>query len=484
MLGGTRICLVLAALCAGSALTMSHVAAAAAGAAAAPKGPARSRSLPNAQRQLPNGLTVIVEEDHHAPLVAMQMRFVIDGGGAPFDAGLAALAANMMIDHTQHVPAGAYLSQMERVGVTAWSGSNSEYVYRSANAPTTALGTVLWAWSDQMGFFMSAADQAQLDRQRDLLEAQRRQRVDNVPYANLYGIAAQHMFPDGHPYRSTAFAGASASFSLRDLAGFFDQHFGPESAVIVMSGDVNAEATIQEVTKYFGPIPRGNARHELTTTPELLGEIRVDVGAAVQSSLVNMTWLTPRFYSDEDANMDTLARVLAGKGMALLDWKLTDGLHLTSSIAVRQDSRRLGSIFEIRAVVAPGHTPDEVITGIDDVLDDLRRTPVAPHLFNRALLDVVLPRTFAQDVAITRASNLGSMWMVMAAGYQQPQDLERYERVTPQTALQSVVRYLPKERRVVMVVTPDPQAPPGGVEVTSRLIPATGSQAPSVPSQP
>ena len=113
--------------------------------------------------RLPNGLTIVLEENHQSPFVALQLRYA--GGSCDEPAGkegLAALTQRMMMMGTRHVPGGGYDATLDRIGATErGSSAGMESLIQSVTVPSNAVDSVLWLWSDQMGFFAPDDPKAQ-----------------------------------------------------------------------------------------------------------------------------------------------------------------------------------------------------------------------------------------------------------------------------------------------------------------------------------
>src|SRR2546421_288012 len=66
--------------------------------------------------------------------------------------------------------------------------------------PANQLPLALWLESDRMGFLLDTLTQAKLDNQRQVVENERRQSVENVPYGPSEEVMVQTLFAPGHPY--------------------------------------------------------------------------------------------------------------------------------------------------------------------------------------------------------------------------------------------------------------------------------------------
>ena len=150
---------------------------------------------------LDNGLTVIVHEDHKAPIVAVNLWYHVGSKNErPGKTGFAHLFEHLMFGGSDHAP-GRYIDAMEKIGATDLNGTtNNDRTNYFQNVPTSALDYALWMESDRMGYL--TLDQKTLDLQRGVVQNEKRQ-GENQPYAVAFQLITQNTYPAGHPYSWT-----------------------------------------------------------------------------------------------------------------------------------------------------------------------------------------------------------------------------------------------------------------------------------------
>src|SRR5277367_5917399 len=127
--------------------------------------------IPYTKFTLDNGLTLIVHEDHKAPIVAVNVWYHVGSGNeTPGKTGFAHLFEHLMFGGSEHLP-GSYIEAMEHIGATDLNGTTSEdRTNYFENVPVSALDYALFAESDRMGFFASTISQEVLDLQRGVVK--------------------------------------------------------------------------------------------------------------------------------------------------------------------------------------------------------------------------------------------------------------------------------------------------------------------------
>src|SRR6184192_4123052 len=140
-------------------------------------------TIPYQRFTLKNGLTLIVHEDHKAPIVAVNVWYHVGSKNEkPGKTGFAHLFEHLMFNGSEHFD-DDYFKAMEKVGATDLNGTTSEdRTNYFENAPKDALDFLLWMESDRMGFMVGAIDQSTLDEQRGVVQNEKRH-GENHPYA-------------------------------------------------------------------------------------------------------------------------------------------------------------------------------------------------------------------------------------------------------------------------------------------------------------
>ena len=144
---------------------------------------AQQFDIPYQKFVLPNGLTVIVHEDHKAPIVAVNVWYHVGSKNEkPGKTGFAHLFEHLMFNGSENFN-DDYFQALERIGATDLNGTtNEDRTNYFQNVPVSALDTVLWLESDRMGHLLGAIDQAKLDEQRGVVQNEKRQ-GENQPYS-------------------------------------------------------------------------------------------------------------------------------------------------------------------------------------------------------------------------------------------------------------------------------------------------------------
>ena len=122
--------------------------------------------------------------------------------------------------------------------------------------PSNYLEHALWLESDRMGWLLDALDVAKYNAQRDIVQNERRQSVDNQPYGRSNEIISAAMYPSTHPY-SWPVIGSLADLqaaSVEDVKAFFRLYYAPNNATLAIIGDFDPAQTKAWIAKYFAGV--------------------------------------------------------------------------------------------------------------------------------------------------------------------------------------------------------------------------------------
>ncbi len=327
--------------------------------------------IPYQKYVLGNGLTLIVHEDHKAPIVAVNIWYHVGSKNEkPGKTGFAHLFEHLMFNGSEDFN-DDYFKVLEKIGATDLNGTtNEDRTNYFQNVPVSALDTVLWMESDRMGHLLGAINQAKLDEQRGVVQNEKRQ-GENEPYGRVEELIQTAVYPKGHPYSWTVIGSMDDlnAAKLDDVKEWFRTYYGPSNAVLVVAGDVKAEDVKARVEKYFGDIPPGPpvARHEAWIAKRS-GSQRQLLEDRVPQARLYKVWNTPQWGTAEDDYLSLVAGVLASGKSSRLYKRLVYDDQTATDVAAFQGSSEIGSAFVVQATARPGGDLAAVEKALDEEL--------------------------------------------------------------------------------------------------------------------
>jgi zinc protease len=313
--------------------------------------------IPFTRYTLDNGLTLIVHEDHKAPVVAVNIWYDVGSANEPEGrSGFAHLFEHLMFNGSENWE-GEYFEALEQLGATGINGTtNFDRTNYFQVVPTSALDAALWLESDRMGHLLGVVDQARLDEQRGVVQNEKRQ-GENQPYGQVFNTIIENTYPDGHPYDHTVIGSMDDlnAAELDDVHEWFRTYYGPNNAVLVVAGDVDPEQVRARVDHYFGDIDPGPP----LVQPQLDvarrdQESRWTMEDRVPQPRLYMIWNGPAFGDDDLEYLTIAADVMATGKSSRLYKRLVYEDQIATDVTTFAFPRQLGGLLGIIVTANPG----------------------------------------------------------------------------------------------------------------------------------
>ncbi len=322
---------------------------------------------------LPNGLTVIVHEDHKAPIVALNIWYHVGSKNEkPGKTGFAHLFEHLMFGGSENMK-GRYIDAMERVGATDLNGTtNSDRTNYFEDVPTSALDYALFLESDRMGHFYKTINKETLDLQRGVVQNEKRQ-GDNQPYSIARYLITENTYPVGHGYSWTTIGSLEDlnAASLADVQEWFKTYYGPSNATLVIAGDIDMKTAREKVEKYFGDIPAGPPiAHQSEWVAKMTGVHRQQAQDRVPAARAFNVWNMPGYGQADTDYLDLVSDVLAAGKDSRLYKRLVYDEQIATAVSSGINANEIGGQFTIGASAKPGGSLEPINK---DVREELAR---------------------------------------------------------------------------------------------------------------
>lgn len=414
-------------------------------------------SIPFEAYTLDNGLDVILSPDHSVPFVWVDVWYQV--GSKDEEAGrsgFAHLFEHLMFQGAAHSD-DDYFQPLMRIGGQVNGNTTLDRTNYFEGVPARYLPLALFLESDRMGWLDEALTEAKLANQKDVVRNERRQRYETPPYGEAWPKLLESVWPEGHPYHIATIGKHEdlQAATLADATTFFNRWYLPNNAVLAVVGDFDPATIKDQVKTWFGDVPRGPDPVRTTPAPvQLSAQKVVRVEKDVPFPKVWVSWITPALLQPGDAELDLFADYVAGGVDAPLYKALVRDLQIAQDVSASQGSQQLQSMFTITATAASGHTVEELVAAIDNVLGKALAAPMS-----------------AEDLRIAQTTFEAGFWgglgsisgkAVQLVQYQSltgdpgylAKDLARYRSATPESVATAARTWLPLDRRVVLQFVP------------------------------
>ncbi len=411
--------------------------------------------------KLPNGLRLIVAEDHVAPVFSVAVVYNVGSRNERTGrTGFAHLFEHMMFKGSENVGPGEHFYTIFSNGGTMNGTTNKERTLYFETMPANQLDAAMFLEADRMRSL--AIVKENLDNQRNAVQEERRQGLDNQPYGRTNESIDDLAF-DNPAYKHSVIGSMDdlTAASTADVAAFFQTYYAPNNAILAVTGDV-ATARVRELArKYFESIPAQPAPPAVDITePAQGGERRLSLeDPLARLPRIDISYRIPSNLSSDDDSIDAISRVLAGGRSSRLYESIVRRQQLAVNVAAFAPDSRGPRLFRIVATPTPGKSLEEVEGAVYAEIEAMKTKPIADWEIDKARN--AARRQLVNDVgsSLSRAINLAEYALI----YNDPGMINtRWDRIGKLNAadLQRVAKqHLTADNRSVIVTRP--KAGPG-----------------------
>ncbi|NNU16859.1 insulinase family protein [Parvularcula sp. ZS-1/3] len=344
--------------------------------------------IPYEKFTLDNGLEVILHVDKSDPIVAFST--VVHVGSNREKRGRTGFAhffEHMAFNDSENVPRG-----WNRKAIPEWGGQRNGGTWSDGTiyyevVPTDAVDKILWIDSDRLGFMINTVTQAALEREKQVVKNEKRQRVDNAAYGFTTEVIKKALYPDDHPYSWTVIGQLEdlQNATLDDLKEFYDQYYGLANVTFAVAGDFDPAEMREKIEYWFGELRSGPDVEMLEPRPVTLEETKSLYWEDNFATLpeLRLTFPTVASLNDDEIPLRVLGAVLGGSKGSPLYEVIVDEKKLAPGVSAYNNSQEIAGEFTIRVRANAGTDLDEVKVAIEEALARFEEEGVDPAELQR-----------------------------------------------------------------------------------------------------
>ena len=360
---------------------------------------------------LDNGLEVILHVDDSEPIVAVAtMMHVGSNREKPGKTGFAHFFEHMSFNDSENVPVGANRKMIPEWGGSRNGGTWSDGTVYYEVVPKDAFEKILWIDSDRFGYMINTVTEAALEREKQVVKNEKRQRVDNAPYGYTDEIIRKNLYPEGHPYSWTVIGSLPdlQAATLEDVKEFYNQYYGAANASLVIAGDIDVEETKALVKQWFGEIPSGPEVEALEPMPVKLTETKSLYFEDNFAKLPELRRVYPTVasYQEDEYALSVLAELLTGSRKSPLYQTIVEKYKVAPNVSAYNNSMELTGEFTIRVRANEGVDLDDVQKAINEGLQDFETNGFTDTELKRIKAELELQLYYGVSTVLNKAFQL------------------------------------------------------------------------------
>jgi predicted Zn-dependent peptidase len=290
--------------------------------------------------------------------------------------------------------------------------------------------------------------------ERDVVQEERRQRIDNNPRGQLMEAAVATAFvvsPYRHPV--LGWPGDLKNLDRPQARAYFKTYYAPNNAVAVLVGDLDPAEVIRMVERYFGSLPSQSIPPAaISGEPTHLWERRVRVEFPAEPQLAMLYQATPIGHSDRYP-LTVLASLLGQGRTSRLHKRLVEEKRLVTSIGCGGWFLRSAGLLVIQATPRTPHILEEVEAAVEQEITRMKTDLVSPQelLKVRNQIDVEAVGDLYSNAGL--ASYLSNAWLLTGDWRAMFSSYQKLKAVDAEAIREAARRYLiPRQRTVATLV--------------------------------
>ena len=403
---------------------------------------------------LDNGLQVIIREDHRAPVVVSQVWYKVGGvDEPPGQTGLSHALEHMMFKGSEHLEPGQASHLLSSLGASENAMTNRDYTAYYQMLSRDQLPVALEMEAERMHLLTLPEDE--FVKEIEVIKEERRMRVDDNPNGLAYERFLAQAYT-ANPYGQPVIGWMHdiERMGIDDLRAWYQQHYVPSNAVLVIVGDVYPETVKPLVERYFGAVPAGNAPQvrkplELPAPGERSMTLHLDLQLPTLLMGFNVPSLNTVSEPWEVHALRLLGAVLDGGYSARLPSRLERGDAVATSVGTSYDAFTRGdSLFIFSGIPNEARNIDlpQLEEAIWKEIDELKQNPPSADELARVQAQVVAGLVYAQDSIMAQANRIGELEVVGLPWELVDEDTAALQAITPEQISEVARKYLTRER--------------------------------------
>jgi len=406
---------------------------------------------------LDNGMHVILHQDNGAPVVTTSVMYHVGGKDEETNkTGFAHFFEHLLFEGTKNIERGEWFKIVSSNGGNNNANTTMDRTYYYETFPSNNLELGLWLESERL--LHPVINQIGVDTQKEVVQEEKRLRVDNSPYGRVFEQMSKNLFVK-HPYRWQTIGSLDhlASATLEDFKRFNEIYYVPNNAVLVVAGDIDITETKKMIQDYFGPIPKGapikrNTYVEDPITETIKAEFR---DPNIQIPLILLGYRTPA-QTDRDAYiLEMVSTYLSDGKSSKLYKKLVDEKKMALQVFAFNVTQEDYGTYLLGGLPVGDNSIQDIKKEIDIEIEKLQSELISEKdhqkLLNKFENDFVSSNSSIQGIA----NSLARYYMLYDDTDLINTQIDIYRSITREEIKQAAIKYLQPNKRVELEYLPE-----------------------------
>ena len=412
--------------------------------------------------KLANGLTIIIHEDHSDPIININVTYKVGSNRESIGkSGFAHFFEHMMFQGSTNVKDEEHLKLISSAGGNMNGNTTRDRTVYFETVPSNQLELALWLESDRMGLLLDSLTSKKFENQRDAVKNEKGE-GDNRPYGLLGELKDQTLYPLKHPYSwpVIGFIDDLNRANLEDVKNFFLRWYGPNNAILNVSGDVDPKEVLRLTEKYFGTIQAGPEAKKMKAPSFVLPADKYEsYKDNIYLPLNFRTYPTVPHYHRDEAALELLAAMM-GDGNNSIFYKNFIKSKYAAQASVVHDGSELAGEFSMYVLAFPPEDLNftkmfnELDGKVKATIDEFEKTGITEEALQRAKAKQE-SKIIDMTASVSSKSYALSEWeRLLDKPFNLMDEIDRYTKVTNLDIARVLNKYLKGAGAAIIDVYP------------------------------
>ncbi len=408
--------------------------------------------------ELDNGLHVILHQDKSTPIVAVTVLYHVGSKNEDTNrTGFAHFFEHLLFEGTENIKRGEFDKYVIGAGGTLNANTSQDRTFYYEILPSNELALGLWLESERM--LHANILQEGVDTQREVVKEEKRQRVDNQPYATFATEMFMRQFNE-HPYNWVPI-GSMAHLNAAQLSEFMDfykKFYVPNNATLSIAGDIDVAEAKELINLYFGDIPRGaEVIQPNIVEPPLTEELVDTIYDNIQLPAVFVGYRMPGQDDPDAYALQMVTQVLSGGGSSRLNQRLVENEKSAVQVFAFPYALEDAGIFITLALANMGNDPAALLASMDEEVARMQSELISEEEFQKIQNQIESQFVQSNSSMAGIAESLANYHVYYGDANLINTEIGRYRNVTREDIMNVAKKYLNKDSRVILYYLPKSQ---------------------------
>lgn len=408
--------------------------------------------IPYERWKLPNGLTILLHEDHSDPVVNVMVTYKVGSNREDLGkSGFAHFFEHMMFQGSKHVADEEHFKMVSTAGGNMNGFTERDKTVYFETLPSNYLEMGLWLEADRMGFLLDSLTSKKFENQRDAVKNEKSQNFENRPYGLAFvEEIGKALYPYKHPYSwpVIGYVDDLNRASLDDVKNFFLRWYGPNNAILTVSGDFTPAEALKMIDKYFGGIKQCPEVKKLRVPPVVIPTDKYTAYKDRTYFPLNLrVYPTVGQYHKDEPALDLLAMMMGGGNNSVF-YKNFVKNEVAVQAGVGHRSEELSGEFSIQIFAYPPEdfNLEALFTKLDEkvksTIEEFEKTGITDEALTRVKAEIETRYYDGMDEVFNKGLTISEWERLLGRPSSITDEIDRYGKVTKEDITRVFNKYI------------------------------------------